>query len=120
MKKLFTLASLLAISSAAVAGFQGNNQGGGFAAQNASVTTVAQALAGQDHAAAQITGTIVRQLDDDEFLFRDNTGEIKIDVEDNAWQGQTVGANEKITIYGQVDKENFGKNTLDVYRVQKH
>lgn len=122
MKKLFTLASLLALSSAAVAGFQGNNtqQGGGFTSQGTMVSTVAQALEANDHAPAKLTGSITRQIDDDEFMFRDSTGEIKIDVDDNAWQGQNVGVNDKITLYGQVDKETIGANSVDVYRIQKH
>lgn len=115
MKKLLTLASLLAISSTAFAGFQGNTQ-----TSQTAIKTVAQALAGQDHAEAALTGVIVRQLDDDEFMFRDRTGEMKIEVDDKAWQGQSVGVNQTITIYGKVDKERFEKNTLDVYRVEKH
>lgn len=126
MKKLLTLASLLAVSSVAVAGFTGNNapaQGGGFSGQGQQVgvvNTVAKALKAYDDAPVQLTGSIVRQIDSDEFIFRDSTGEIKIDVEDEAWQGQNVGFNDKITIYGKVDRETIGKNSVDVYRIQKH
>lgn len=125
MKKLVTLTALLALSSVAVAGFQSNNnnhQGGGFNSQSVTpqVTSVAQALKANDHDSAQLTGAIVRQLDDDEFIFRDATGEIKIDVEDKAWQGQNVGVNDKITVYGQVDRETIGSNSVDVYRIEKH
>lgn len=115
----------LFVATSAIAGFQGNNttqqQGGFNSNQSVVVNTVAQALSANDDAPAQLTGSIVRQLkDNDEFIFRDATGEIKIDVDDDAWQGQNVSVNDKITIYGKVDKEHIGNNTLDVYRVQKH
>ncbi|MDO4698498.1 MAG: NirD/YgiW/YdeI family stress tolerance protein [Pasteurellaceae bacterium] len=123
MKKLL-LVSLLAVSSVAYAGFNGNNQAkGGFVGHGQQVgviTTIAQALKARDDEPVQLTGSIIRQIDNDEFIFRDSTGEIKIDVDDKAWQGQNVGFDDKITVYGKVDKETIGKNSVDVYRVQKH
>lgn len=123
MKKLL-LVSLLAVSSVAYAGFNGNHQAkGGFVGngqQVSVITTIAQALKARDDEPVQLTGTIISQIDNDEFIFRDSTGEIKIDVDDKAWQGQNVGFNDKITVYGKVDKETIGKNSVDVYRVQKH
>ncbi|MDH2997069.1 hypothetical protein A1D22_05160 [Pasteurellaceae bacterium LFhippo2] len=121
--KLLTLTSLLAISSVASAGFNDNtNPKGGFVgtSQTATITTVAQALKARDNAQVQITGKIIRQLGDDDFLFQDSTGQIKIDVEDEAWQGQNVTQNDTITIYGKVDKESFKANEIEVYRIQKH
>lgn len=112
MKKLLSLATLLAISSSAVAGFNGGT--------DAPKSTVAQALKSkQDDAPIQLTGKIVRQIDNDEFMFRDATGEIKIEVEDNAWQGANVTQNDTITIFGKIDYERVGTNSVDVFRVQK-
>ncbi|OOH88131.1 hypothetical protein BMT54_08975 [Pasteurellaceae bacterium 15-036681] len=121
--KLLALTSLLTISSVASAGFNDNtNQKGGFVGTNqtASITTIAQALKAADNAQVQITGKIQRQVKDDEFIFRDETGEILIDVDDDAWQGQNITQNDTITIYGKVDEESFKANEIEVYRVQKH
>lgn len=113
MKKLLSLTLLLTISSTAVAGFSGSNG-------DSPKSTVAQALkVKKDDTPIQLTGKIIRQIDNDEFIFRDATGEIKIDVEDEAWQGLNVSPNETITIFGKVDHEAFEANTIDVYRVQK-
>ncbi|MBF0785878.1 NirD/YgiW/YdeI family stress tolerance protein [Muribacter muris] len=123
MKKVFTLVSLFALSSFANAGFNGNQSAGGGFSQDgktlpSAITTVAQALKAQDDAPVQLTGYITRQIDNDEFMFKDNSGEIKIDVEDEAWQGQNITPKNKITIYGKVDKD--WHNSVDVYRIQKH
>lgn len=114
MKKLLSLVALLTVSTSAVAGFTASNN------TAAPKSTVAQALKiKQDNAPIQLSGKIIRQVDDDEFIFRDSTGEIKIDVEEGAWQGIDVTPNETITIFGQVDHERFEPNTIDVFRIQK-
>lgn len=124
MKKLLSLMTLLAVSSTAVAGFNGGNQQGGFnggaAGQSA---TVAQALnASHDDMPIQLTGNIIRQISGDKFIFQDKTGQITIEIDDDhdVWQGQNVGPNDTVTIFGKVDKETFKPNTVDVYRIQKH
>lgn len=112
MKKLLSLITLLTISSTAVAGFNGGT--------DAPKSTVAQALKiKRDDTPVQLTGKIIRQIDNDEFIFRDASGEIKIEVDEHAWQGLNVSPNETITIFGTVDHESLEANTVDVYRVQK-
>lgn len=111
MKKLLSLATLLVISAPAIAGFNGDNQ--------AQKMSVAKALKAKDNTAVQLTGKISSQVDDDEFIFRDSSGEIRIDVEDSAWQDLNVGPNDTITIFGRVDSDALEKNSVDVYRVTK-
>ena len=125
MKKLLSLAALLAVSSTAVAGFNGGNQQmGGFSGGSAGqATTVAQALkASHDDMPIQLTGKIISQISGDKFIFQDKTGQITIEIDDDhdVWQGQNVSPNDTITIFGKVDKETFKPNKVDVYRIQKH
>ena len=65
MKKIVTLAALLAMSSTAFAGFQDTN-----ASNNLTTVQAAQKMA--DHAPVTLEGNFVRQIDDDEFVFRDS------------------------------------------------
>lgn len=124
MKKHLTLATLLAISvsSFAYAGEQSPQRGGFMDGHSTTVTTVQQALKAKDDTAVTLTGYIVSRVgnDDDEFIFKDSTGEIKIDVEERAWKGQNIGPNDKITISGQVDTNGLRKSEIDVYDIQKH
>lgn len=122
MKKLLTLATLLTISSTALAGFQSTNQQGGFTGGAAPQSaTVAQALkASRDDMPVQLTGKIVSQVDDDEYIFQDATGQIKVEIDRKVWKDVNVTPNDTITIYGKVDKETFKPNEVEVYRLQKH
>lgn len=122
MKKLLTLATLLTISSTALADFQSTNQQGGFSGGAAPQSaTVAQALkASRDDMPVQLTGKIVSQVDDEEYIFQDATGQIKVEIDRKVWKGVNVTPNDIITIYGKVDKETFKPNEVEVYRLQKH
>ncbi|WGE74638.1 YgiW/YdeI family stress tolerance OB fold protein [Actinobacillus equuli] len=122
MKKVLVLTTLLSLSSVAMANFEGSNtQRGGFSGDGARTapTSVAQALEAWDDTPVTLTGYITKQVDHDEFYFKDASGEIKIEVEDYAWNGQNVTPKDKITIEGKVDKNDWGKSTIDVYSIKK-
>ena len=96
----------------AFAGFQDAN-----ASNNLTTVQAAQKMA--DHAPVTLEGNFVRQIDDDEFIFRDSTGEIKVDVDDRAWKGVNVTPNDRVRIQGSVDKD-FGEPTsIEVHQIQK-
>ncbi|QBQ64381.1 NirD/YgiW/YdeI family stress tolerance protein [Actinobacillus indolicus] len=119
MKKLMTVATLLTLSTSAFAGYQGNNTQSGYTGGNvATVTTVAKAKRAYDNTPASISGYIVKQIDEDTFIFKDSTGQIQIDVDDDAWNGLNVSAKNKVRIYGEVDKDD-GRTQIDVHRISK-
>lgn len=126
MKKLMTFISILALSGVAVAqdGFGPKQEGkpyhkGGFYDSAAVVKTVKEALNSADKTPIIIEGYMTKQIDDDEFIFRDVTGsEVQIDVSHRAWKGQTIQPTDKITIQGHVDKE-WNKIEIDVRDITK-
>lgn len=122
MKKVLVLTTLLSLSAASMANFESSAaQQGGFSGEGAKTapTSVAQALEAWDDTPVTLTGYITKQVDHDEFYFKDASGEIKIEVEDYAWNGQNVTPKDKITIEGKVDKNDWGKSTIDVYSIKK-
>lgn len=128
MKKVIALTTLLVLSSAAIAqgGFQDSNNPRpqkntaqqGFFDENSAVKTVKEALDAKDNTFVILEGNIVNQIDDDEFMFRDVSGEVKIDVSKRAWNGQTISPQDKIQIRGKVDKE-WNKTEIDVKQIIK-
>ena len=120
MKK-FALATLLALStSAAFAGFNGNNAQVGFQGGNqAQQLTVKQALSAQDGSVISLVGNITQQLDDDEYVFTDGSDQIKVDIRNRAWRGLNVGSQDKIRVYGRVDNDAFQRTEVEVFRVEK-
>ncbi|AWI50695.1 TIGR00156 family protein [Actinobacillus porcitonsillarum] len=122
MKKLLVLTSLFAFSAATMAnGFndgKNHSPSQGFFDENIAVKTVNDALKASDKTPAMIEGNIVKQLDDDEFLFKDSTGEIKIEVSKKAWNGQDIKPEDTIQIRGKVDNE-WNKTEIDVKQIIK-
>ena len=112
MKKILTVSALLALSTSALAGF--NNTGA-----NAAISTVAQAKTLADDSYVTLEGTIVSQVNSDEYIFRDATGDIKVEIDEKDWNGVNVGPNDKIRIHGEVDKELMRDAEIDVKRVER-
>lgn len=122
MKKLL-VAMLLAQSAVSFAGFSDSNKNmGGFSGgqKPPKPTTVAEALKAWDDTPVTLTGHITRQVERDEFYFKDATGEIRIEVEDYAWNGQNITPKDEITIQGKVDKNDWGHSEIEVYNIHKH
>lgn len=112
MKKIALI--LLAICSVvSVASAQMN---GGFEGPSASKneTTVAEALKLKDEAYVTLTGKIVNSLGDEKYTFKDETGEVIIEIDDDDWHGVKVTPENTITINGEVDKEMFKPTKIDV------
>uniref|UniRef100_UPI00262E20EE YgiW/YdeI family stress tolerance OB fold protein n=1 Tax=uncultured Aggregatibacter sp. TaxID=470564 RepID=UPI00262E20EE len=72
-----------------------------------------------NRAPVTLEGNFVRRIDNDEFIFRDSTGEIKVDVDDHAWKGVNVTPNDRVRIQGSVDKDFSEPTTIEVHQVEK-
>ena len=120
MKK-FALATLFALTTAsAFADFNSNNtQTGGFQQAAPAAISVKQAMSAADNSMITLEGNITQQIDDDEFWFTDGTGQIKVEIERQVWNGLNVGPNDKIRIFGKLDNEMFDRAELEVLRIEK-
>ncbi|WGE69654.1 YgiW/YdeI family stress tolerance OB fold protein [Actinobacillus equuli subsp. haemolyticus] len=117
MKKL-TVLSTLAVATLLAACSQPTSQNQTFGANTASIVTVAQAKSSHDDSRVTLEGKILRQVDNDEYIFADSTGDIKIEIDDHVWNGLNVTPSDKIRIQGKLDKETFN-SSIDVYTVEK-
>ncbi len=123
MKKV-VLSTVLALSLFG-AGFQGgtNNAQGGYGGftgpQAAGANTVAGALKAWDDTMVTLKGNILRQVAHEKYEFRDATGTIIVEIDDDEWYGVSVGPNDVVEIYGEVDAEIYRKNQVDVKSIRK-
>ena len=105
MKKL-----LAATSLALVLGLAGNAMAqqpasvrGGFQGPGLTVMTVSEALKLNDDAPVKLSGKIEKSLGNEKYLFKDATGSITIEIDDEDWNGVTVGPDDIVEIRGEVD-----------------
>lgn len=111
------LLSFAAEGLTAQGGFSDGAQGG-FSGPGPALTTVEQAKNLKDDARVTLRGNIVQRLGDEEYLFRDNTGEINVDIDDKRWQGQQVGPSDLVEIQGKLDRD-WNTLEIDVKRLTK-
>lgn len=118
MRTLLTLVLALFIAMPAYAGFSGGKSGGFSGPGQNNGTTVQDAKKLRDDAPVTLTGNIVSRISGDKYVFRDATGEITIDIDDEDFRGQDVTPNDTVRIMGDVDKE-FGRGVeIDVKRLE--
>ena len=65
--------------------------------------TVQQALNLADDTKVQLKGYVVKSLGDEKYEFKDRTGTMMVDIDDELWQGKSISAKTPITIMGEVD-----------------
>src|SRR5690625_3572728 len=59
-----------------------------------------------------------RRDGEEEYTFTDGTGEIRIEIADDLWQGREVDSETPIRIYGELDKKWFRSSEIDVDRFE--
>ena len=115
MKKYFwALACLAAGLSAASA--QAKKHYGGFVGPETqySPTTVAEVKNLSDDARVMLQGNIISSMGDEDYMFKDSTGTIKVEIDKKKWDGMTVTPQDMVDIRGKVDKHWFGEPEIDV------
>ena len=124
MKKVL-LSSVLVLSLFG-AGFQDaktpanqENYGGFTGPQAQGANTVAGALKARDDTMVTLKGNIIRQVAHKKYEFKDSTGVMIVEIDDDKWNGLSVGPNDVVEIYGEVDSEIYRKNEVDVKFIKK-
>ena len=79
--------------------------------------TVAEAKQLNDDARLTLEGFITGHLRGDHYLFRDDTGEISVEIEDEVWKGIEIGADTNVILYGELEHE-FGSLEVEVDRLE--
>ncbi|MBD5400926.1 NirD/YgiW/YdeI family stress tolerance protein [bacterium] len=82
------------------------------------IITVKQAKDMKDDTDVVLQGKIVSQFGGERYTFADDTDSIMVEIDDDAWKGQTITPEDTVRIYGEVDRGIFSTE-VEVDRVQK-
>jgi len=106
MKKLSILILASSFSVVAFAGFSGPGS-------TTNVATVKSIEKMNDDEKIILEGYMIKQVKSEHYLFKDKSGEIEIEVDDEDFRGVKVTPEIKIRIIGEVDKD-WSSTTIDV------
>jgi uncharacterized protein (TIGR00156 family) len=105
-----SLLTLMSISSFAMAAYNGP--------QGQGTMSVAQLKNLADDSWVTLEGRLIQYLGDDNYIFRDASGQVKVEVDQDVWRGVNVGPNDLIRIYGELD-HNWNRAKVDVESLTK-
>ncbi|GAB3367518.1 MULTISPECIES: NirD/YgiW/YdeI family stress tolerance protein [Giesbergeria] len=112
-KTLATLTATLLLCASALA----QTAAGGFTGP-ATVVTAEHTKSLADDTPVTLRGQIERHLGGENYLFRDATGTIEVEIDARHWSGQSVSPQDKVEISGEVDK-HWTSIEIDVQRLRK-
>ncbi len=72
---------------------------------------------GRDDTAVILEGHVIRQISEEYYIFKDDTGEIEVEIDYGRFRGQTITPQTKIRVSGTVDK-GLLKTTVDIYYLE--
>ncbi len=85
------------------------------AAPQAPIKTVAEVIKnGKDDQLVTLTGQVVKQVGREKFLFRDASGEIRIEIDDDDLPTQPFDDKTRVEITGEVEKDFVRSVEIDV------
>lgn len=116
MKKMIIASALvltLAITTSPMAAGFNSQPTGGFKGPGLETSTVKQALTLSDDTPVVLVGQIERAVGNEKYIFKDATGSVTVDIDNEDWRGLTVTPQDTIVIEGEVDKDFF-KTEIDV------
>lgn len=61
-----------------------------------------------------LTGQLVRKISDDDYMFSDGTGEIKVDIDQKYFPAQPVDDKTRVQLRGEVEVKRNGTTEIDV------
>ena len=101
-KKVIAYVLFSVIASTAAAQFTGPSTTG----RTATVAQVEQARLGSY---VTLTGHVVNHQRSSYFTFRDSTGDIRVEIENEVWNNRQVGPETKVRLLGEVERGIAGR-----------
>lgn len=88
--------------------------------QKPNIVSVKEALSAKDDTAVVLKGSIIERLDDDDFMFQDASGKVRIEIEKEIlfnMSDANISPADELIIEGKLDKEILGKSKIEVYNL---
>ncbi|MBO5658120.1 MAG: NirD/YgiW/YdeI family stress tolerance protein [Duodenibacillus sp.] len=115
MRKFVLFAAALSLSGVAAAQFVNPSAPAATTTTHTSVKSVLEN--GKDDQRVVLEGFIVEHVKGDDYRFKDKTGTLTVDIDEDDFKGQKVTPDTRVRIEGEVDSELVGENKVDVERL---
>lgn len=79
-------------------------------------STVKSIESKHDDKKVMLEGYIAKQINEAHYIFKDDSGEVKVEIDSEEFKDVTLSPSTKVRITGEIDKE-WGKTIVDVDHV---
>lgn len=94
------------------------NHTGGFSNPNAQITPVSEISNLKDDQYIVLQGKITQQIGHELYLFKDSTGEVEVEIDNDVWRGQTITPSDEVKLFAEIDRD-WRKIEVEVKRLEK-
>ncbi|QHH98527.1 NirD/YgiW/YdeI family stress tolerance protein [Acinetobacter dispersus] len=84
------------------------------------VVTVSQVAKLKDETGVTLTGQITKHLQSDHYEFKDQSGTIGIEIDDDIWRQAGLKVGDHVRLVGEVDTHRYKPTDIEVIRIEKH
>ncbi|WP_109441472.1 NirD/YgiW/YdeI family stress tolerance protein [Acinetobacter haemolyticus] len=84
------------------------------------VVTVSQVAQLPDETGVTLMGQITKHLNSDHYEFKDRTGTISIEVDDDIWRKAGLKVGDHVRLVGEVDTHRYKPTDIEVIKIEKH
>ena len=93
----------LAVAKNNDGGYTGNQAG--YSGPGPALVTVEQAKSMRDDDHVTLRGYIIQNVGGKNYVFKDDTGTVNVEISEKRWEGQQVGPDDLVEIQGEIDKD---------------
>ncbi|QYK01502.1 NirD/YgiW/YdeI family stress tolerance protein [Shewanella psychrotolerans] len=69
------------------------------------INRAADTLKVKDDMPVELTGHLIKSLGDEKYLFRDNSGDVEVEIDNALWRDIEVNSNTSVTLRGDINDE---------------
>ncbi|MCH7385264.1 NirD/YgiW/YdeI family stress tolerance protein [Acinetobacter dispersus] len=84
------------------------------------VVTVSQIAKLKDETGVTLTGQITKHLQSDHYEFKDQSGTIGIEIDDDIWRQAGLKVGDHVRLVGEVDTHRYKPTDIEVIKIEKH
>ncbi|WP_436899085.1 NirD/YgiW/YdeI family stress tolerance protein [Acinetobacter gyllenbergii] len=84
------------------------------------VVTVSQVAKLADETGVTLTGQISKNLQSDHYEFKDSSGSISVEIDDDIWRQAGLKVGDHVRLVGEVDTHRYKPTDIEVIKIEKY
>ncbi|MFW1809027.1 NirD/YgiW/YdeI family stress tolerance protein [Acinetobacter ursingii] len=119
MKKFILTASIAATVVLSSSAFAGKDDHVIIQEAAKNMVTVQQVAKIKDETGVTLTGQITKHIKSDHYEFKDATGSISLEMDDDIWRAAGLKVGDHVRVVGEVDTHRYKPTDIEVVKIEK-